>query len=202
MTPLKRLTLADVMAWQPCMESARIRRLAARLPSPCSPVEALDGLRGRVSLPDLAWLLTQWLSRYHPGRILWWASEITDQALNHERAFIDGSEPHQALRMVRQFLRGQEIGDRTAVADDAYNTACAASTTPAYHACESAAEILDAINGDTVEINRAATDAFELLGTRAAQSHAIDRLRQLLLQSRPRAVDVPSARVRSRAPRR
>lgn len=70
---LRPMSIEDVLALGPCRTERAIREVAERAglsDGPHDPREVLRRLRGYVSEGDLRWLLSRYLAKHHPGRVL------------------------------------------------------------------------------------------------------------------------------------
>lgn len=69
---LRKMSVEDVLALNPCWDEKRVRAMAkkAGLTKPADPREVLRRLRGYVCDADLVWLFRHYLAKHHPGRAM------------------------------------------------------------------------------------------------------------------------------------
>lgn len=187
---LRRLTIEDVKQWKPCASDVRLYGLAGSLPSPCSPLEAFDALLGQLPNGELIWLMTQWLIRYHPGRLIWWMMDVSELALA-----LPGSNPHKSpiertIRVIRQAVCSH------ASSRQCWQAAAAVQQTKDWHrarlvwyAADLAAAILQSpdhvLRGRNRHSGEARLAVNILVNQHVSTQQQLDRLRPLLLRHRP-----------------
>lgn len=104
-TPSDLMAVDVLQGWTSGEGRPQLLEALARLPSRCSPVEVLDGLRERVSCEDLCWLLTQWLARSRPRLLLEWIAGVIEHA-GVCYGTSDVLPPHWVAKVIRSIVQG------------------------------------------------------------------------------------------------
>ena len=111
MTDLRRPTATDVLSWGPCWSRREVIRWE-RENSRYGIRRALLALHEN-SPYHARWLICQWWSRWHPGRMLWWAAALAEHEISDDRNPDNwlGRNTMDAARCARRAVLGLPVAE-------------------------------------------------------------------------------------------